>query len=50
MGTFRERVADFWDCEVGEGTCGAVGGCYGEFGVDVVAVGVLCSVRERGLK
>jgi len=41
---FYERVASVWDCEVGEGTCGASDYKYGQFGVDVAAVGILRSV------
>lgn len=33
------------DCEVGSPTCGTGDCCDWKFGVDVVAVGVLCEVR-----
>jgi hypothetical protein len=32
---------------MGSWTRGAGGGCDGEFGVDVGAMGILCAVRQR---
>lgn len=40
-------MVGFWDGEVGSWVGGTVGGEYGEFGVDVGAVGVLCWIEEE---